>query len=839
MKLKHSAQLFAAAMAVYSLGAFAQQSLSTGFSGETVKPGTTITVKQSPQLIIKFASSQAFNVELGAVEAELAGMDRDSSQYQALYSQARQNLEQQLIQEGKDRVLSLSSNYGVNASYERTLATGADLVSIKAKITSSRNGGIQELIKKLQSDPAIESVELNARMQPLFTPNDTLYNSQWHYHEATAGMNVDNAWDSSTGAGAVVAVIDTGYRPHVDLVGNILPGYDFISDSAGARDGNGRDSDAQDQGDWAAAGECYSGSPASNSSWHGTHVAGTVAAVTNNNQGVAGVAYNAKVVPVRVLGKCGGTLADIADAIIWASGGAVSGIPNNANPADAINMSLGGSGACDATYQSAINTAVANGTTVVVAAGNENQNASNSRPANCSNVIAVAALDRQGNRAFYSNYGAVVDVAAPGGETTTSTNGIRSTLNAGTTTPGADSYAYYQGTSMATPHVAGAVALMKSVNAGMTPAQIETELKNTVRAIPGSCSGGCGAGLVDAAAAVLAASGGGGGGGTTGPTVLNNGDSVSGLGTATGNALEYKIAIPAGATNLQVNISGGTGDADLYVKAGSAPTSSSYDCRPYKSGNAESCSFASPTTGDYFINIQAYNTFSGVTLSVSYTAPSGGGGGGTGTTVINNGDTLTNLSGAASSWTHYKVSVPAGATDLQINMSGGTGDADLYVKFGAEPTSSSYDCRPYKSGNTESCTFATTSEGDYFISINAYSAYSGMSLSVSYTEAGGSTGGGGTVNNISATKGNWNYYTVTVPAGMAQLKVDISGGTGDADLYVRLGSQPTTSSYDCRPYKSGNTETCTFANPAAGTWHIGIRAYATYSGVTLDAYYTP
>jgi serine protease len=230
-------------------------------------------------------------------------------------------------------------------------------------------------------------------------------------------------------------------------------------------------------------------------------VAGTIAALTNNGTGVAGVAYGAKVVPVRVLGKCGGYTSDIADGIIWASGGTVSGVPNIAARAQVINMSLGGSGACDTTTQNAINSARSRGTVVVVAAGNESQNASNSNPANCAGVIAVAATNKSGGKASYSNYGTIVDVAAPGGDTGA---GILSTLNAGTTSPGADSYASYMGTSMATPHVAGVVALMLSANPNLTPDDVAAKLKSTARAFPAACSG-CGAGIVNAAAAVNAA----------------------------------------------------------------------------------------------------------------------------------------------------------------------------------------------------------------------------------------------------------------------------------------------------------------------------------------------
>ena len=165
-----------------------------------------------------------------------------------------------------------------------------------------------------------------------------------------------------------------------------------------ANDGDGRDSNPSDPGDWVAANECFAGSAASNSSWHGTHVAGTIGAASNNGVGVAGINWSSKILPVRVLGKCGGTISDIADGMRWSAGLPVPGVPANANPAKVLNLSLGGSGACDATYQNAINAIVAAGTTVVVSAGNSNANASGFRPANCNGVITVAATNRNGSQ---------------------------------------------------------------------------------------------------------------------------------------------------------------------------------------------------------------------------------------------------------------------------------------------------------------------------------------------------------------------------------------------------------------------------------------------------------
>lgn len=230
---------------------------------------------------------------------------------------------------------------------------------------------------------------------------------------------------------------------------------------------------------------------------------GIAAARGNNALGVAGVAYNARIVSVRALGRCGGSISDIADAIIWASGGTVSGVPANPNPAQVLNLSLGGGGACSATSQAAVNSARSRNSTVVVAAGNSNQNAANFNPASCTGVITVASLGRTGARAGYSNFGATVEIAAPGGDQSTGTaNGILSTLNSGTTVPGADSYAFYQGTSMASPVVAGVAALLYAQNPSITPDQVLARIQSTARAFPVTCSGGCGAGVINATAAL-------------------------------------------------------------------------------------------------------------------------------------------------------------------------------------------------------------------------------------------------------------------------------------------------------------------------------------------------
>lgn len=360
----------------------------------------------------------------------------------------------------------------------------------------------KQFLQKLNASGLVQSIEQDIWVTAQYVPNDSEISSQWALFEDAAGIRLWDALDITDGSGSVVAVVDTGYAPHPDLDDNRLAGYDIISDAMTARDGDGRDNNAIDEGDYARNWLCgYT----SDSSWHGSHVAGIATGVADNGQGITGVAPGAKFVPVRVLGVCGGYLSDIADGVSWSAGLSVDGIPDNENPADVINLSLGGSGNCTSYMQSAIDDAVAAGSVVVVAAGNENTNASGSTPANCNNVITVAAVGRDGSRASYSNFGSVVDIAAPGGD---ANSGILSTIDSGTRTSVGPTYAEYQGTSMATPHVAGLIALMRSADPGLTPSEITDILLTTAREFPSSCSG-CGVGIIDATAALTAVSGGG------------------------------------------------------------------------------------------------------------------------------------------------------------------------------------------------------------------------------------------------------------------------------------------------------------------------------------------
>ena len=309
---------------------------------------------------------------------------------------------------------------------------------------------------------------------PLFKPNDPSYvNSQLWGLNGTYGVQAQKAWLATRGnPEIVVAVLDTGSTDHPDLVGQTVPGYDMITNSATAGDGDGRDSDPSDEGDWDDDFAIDPNDEKYPSSWHGTHVAGIINALGNNSLGVIGVASRVKVQHVRVLGRGGGFDSDIIAGIIWASGGPVGegvGALTNPTPARVINLSLGGVDACSAAYQTAIDDAILRGTVVVAAAGNAGADASTTTPANCNGVITVGASNSAGGQPEFSNDGPLVDIAAPGTD-------IKSTMNAGLTGPGLPTYREKSGTSMATPYVAGIVALMLSKEPLLTPAEVEDRI---------------------------------------------------------------------------------------------------------------------------------------------------------------------------------------------------------------------------------------------------------------------------------------------------------------------------------------------------------------------------
>lgn len=406
------------------------------------------------------------------------------------------------------------------------------------------------LAARLAADPEVEYAVPDRRRRALVVPNDPLFSAsnsispvagQWYLRAPdstlVSAINAQAAWNVTLGsASIVVADVDTGVIfSHPDLVNKLYPGYDFIDDTFTANDRNRRDSDASDPGDWTTFNECDDGGDAADSSWHGTQTSGLIGAQANNGTGMAGVGYNVSLLPVRVLGKCGGYDSDIIAGMLWAGG--VSNSPNaNPHKARVLNVSLGSDGACDSAYIDAMQQLTAANVVVVAAAGNS-AGLAVGVPANCPGVIAVAGIRHAGSKVGYSNIGPEVTVAAPAGNCVNLQGDclypILTTTNTGTRGPSSNTYSdstnISVGTSFATPLVAGTVALMLSANPSLTPAQVKSMLKSTARPFPSTnadptvplcrapdeneqdecicTTSTCGAGMLDAGAAVRAAAG--------------------------------------------------------------------------------------------------------------------------------------------------------------------------------------------------------------------------------------------------------------------------------------------------------------------------------------------
>ncbi|MFZ9699375.1 MAG: S8 family peptidase, partial [Candidatus Limnocylindrus sp.] len=334
---------------------------------------------------------------------------------------------------------------------------------MRARVRLSRfASALASLCLALAASPVGSSYAVDGSVA---VPNDPRWSQQWALAaEPGIGIGVLEAWQFSRGETAVIAVVDSGVIAHPEFDERVLPGYDFVSSVRVANDGDGRDSDASDPGSWVTEDDVASGDfpedcKAENSDWHGTHVAGIALAAAGNGKGVAGVAPRAELLPVRVVGKCGGTERDLIDGMRWAAGLKVAGVPKNSRPADVINLSLGAARDCSPTLQAVVDEITALDIAIVAAVGNAATDASRQSPANCFGTVTVSALTAQGTLAVYSNYGTFLDLAAPGGDQAA---GIISTVDRGTRRPIGPGYASYQGTSMAAPHLSGVLALARS-----------------------------------------------------------------------------------------------------------------------------------------------------------------------------------------------------------------------------------------------------------------------------------------------------------------------------------------------------------------------------------------
>ena len=414
----------------------------------------------------------------------------------------------------KARIAKAADSAGVAVRHVRPMALGADVVAVVGDRVDAEQAAL-----RLAASADVEFAEVDHRRHALQTaPVSDIFAAEQHYlrNDPTA-ISAFSAWDVTHGSSSVVvAVVDSGYRPHAAMAGRFLPGYDMVSDPLVANDGDGRDADATDPGDWISASDAagyFDGCDVTSSEWHGTGVAGIIGANTNDGIWTAGIDWNARLLPVRVLGKCGGRDSDVADGIAWAAGLEVPGVPPNPTPAQVINVSLGGSSACPAIYRGLAAAAFARGVTraIVAAAGNEAQDVANDAPASCPGFLAIASTTGVGGKlAAFSNFGAGITLSAPGGSTNfrTPADSVIFLSNTGTTIPVADTITNVGGTSVSAPMVSGTISLMLAVAPWLTPDQVRSILVDTAKPFPltSDCTTDrCGAGILDAGAAVRAA----------------------------------------------------------------------------------------------------------------------------------------------------------------------------------------------------------------------------------------------------------------------------------------------------------------------------------------------
>lgn len=437
----------------------------------------------------------------------------------------------------RDRADTVSRRLGINLRSTRELGPNLSTIVLDAD-------AVETTLARLQADPDVEFAEIDRRRYARAIPSDPLYAGQWYLQGIEiAATNFETAWDTTTGAAdTVVAVLDTGVRfDHPDLAGRVLPGYDFVSGESSssfvsANDGNDWDNDASDPGDWVSVPESQSGPllgcPVSASSWHGTKVASIAGAATNNGTGVAGGTWAGTILPVRVLGKCGGYDSDIIAGMRWAAGLPMPGVPSNPNPARILNLSLGSEGGCSSVYRNVIAELTDAGVIVISSAGNSSGPVD--APANCPGVLAVGGLRHVGSKVGYSSFGPEVGISTAAGNcpdidmTFVCNFSLISADNTGQTLPVSSSYTddsnYNIGTSYSVPIVSAVAALMYGVNDGLTPAEFIARVKSGARPFPapqaglptcpsidnvtGQCNcttSTCGAGIADAPGAVAEA----------------------------------------------------------------------------------------------------------------------------------------------------------------------------------------------------------------------------------------------------------------------------------------------------------------------------------------------
>ena len=709
----------------------------------------------------------------------------------------------------------LAKKAGHSLKHLKKLKNGRHIISLGKQ---KHINDVKAMVLELNSHADVEFAEPDLKRYLM------AQNQPWGIADTQSDLLSDD-----DAANMTVCVIDSGYeRANPDLNANNASG----TNNSGT-------------GNWYQ-----------NGGSHGTHVAGTIAAV-NNSEGVVGIMPNTNVNLhiVKVFNAAGwgytGELVDAVDTCVD-------------NGAKVINMSLGGAGSSNAERNS-LQAAADAGVLLIAASGNDGD-ATLSYPASYDSVMAVGALDQGRQHAEFSQYTSQVEISAPGEAilSTVAGDGRLGYITLGSTTYGNDEVVpqthYIQsGGSFTVSNVnssangvlaactlSGSSYSCSNVSGNICLAERNDNQKgsNYPEINPAKACADAGAsGVIVYSNSARP--------GLQNPFLVDANTDVTVPTVSVNRDLGLQLMGQLG-TNANLNVVGdqdyayynGTSMATPHVAGVAAivwsnnPSCTATEVRNALKSTAIDLGTAGRDDKTGFGLVQAKAASDSLASSCGGTTPPPSSG-----NVLANGVAKTNLAGSTSQQLSFTMEVPAGATDLNFTMAGGSGDADLYVKFGSAPTTSSYDCRPYKGGNAESCPIATAQAGTYHIKVIGYSAFSGVNLTGSFTEpstgGGTATGGSASVTDITVARRAWTYYTIDIPAGMSTLDFNMSGGSGDADLYIRRGAKPTTSTYDCRPYKSGNTEACAFTNPVADTWHIGIYGYSAASGVSLDVTYNP
>lgn len=716
---------------------------------------------------------------------------------------------------GKNNMLpaSLSQEFGERINSVRAMKNGSHVISLNQQ---EHVDDIMKMVNILNSSADVEYAEPNYKRYFM------AQNQPWGIAETQSNLVSDSA-----AANMKVCIIDSGYeRANPDLAAN-----------------NANGTNNSGTGNWFE-----------NGGSHGTHVAGTIAAI-NNSEGVVGIMPNKNVNLhiVKVFNADGwGYVGELVDAVNTCV----------TNGAKVVNMSLGGKNS-SITEKNALKTAADAGVLLVAASGNSGDTTL-SYPASYDSVMSVGAVDQGRQHANFSQFTPQVEVSAPGEAvlSTVAGDGRLGYITLGSTVYGNDSVVpqtrmikqdskfvpkningsangvlgacTISGSSYSCSNVSGNICLAERNDNQKKGSYPEI---NPAKA----CADAGASGVIVYSNSTRPA--------LQNPFMIDPTDSAVTIPTVSVNrVLGLQLKTKLG-SNVNLNVVGsqnyayynGTSMATPHVTGIAAlawsknPACTATQVRNALKSTAIDLGAAGRDDKTGFGLVQAKAASDALASSCGTVTPPP-----SGSSALENGVAKTGLSGATSSELNFTFEVPAGASALNFNMTGGTGDADLFVKFGSAPTSSSNDCKSEQSGNVESCAIASAQTGTYHVKVIAYSAFSGASLTASYTkDSGGNKGGSASASNISVATNAWKYYKLDIPAGMSILTFTTSGGSGDADLFVRKGSNPTSSVNNCKSENSTNAESCTISSPTSGAWHIGIFGYNKVSGLNLNVTYKP